>query len=304
MVRKQNKHQPLDPSVHRLIVKRVQSSNVAGYKFLYTLGTNTRKKYYSLANKKYPIGAVLLCSVKTADGPDGEVFFTRINNDPSSTFTTMSGGNPVLLRDYSAPSAPDKAETSGQEPKPENPKIKKPEIEDKVKLSPLHKRYRRDKRYFFVVTNKRNSLGNQIVADRSGREHLLTNTTTEYPVGATVCCTVIGFSWNLNATNEGEYLILSSPRIVPPKEETTNTGRATYIKSPIWWHAEVQDLGKHKCGKPFVCNCCGGSFPANAGVRVDLKDIYFCNSCAKLIYDPKDRGSSRFYISTPMGNKR
>ena len=94
------------------------------------------------------------------------------------------------------------------------------------------------------------------------------------------------------------YLLLDTPRIIQNEENEY------YIKGPNKWYGEVQELGKHKCGKPFTCSCCGRDFPANAGWRVDLKEIYFCNACAKKIYEPIGRGNRHFIISTPMGNKR
>lgn len=68
--------------------------------------------------------------------------------------------------------------------------------------------------------------------------------------------------------------------------------------------SEVEGYSKHKCGKPFTCNCCGMSFLANEGWRVELKEIYLCNACARRIYVPGKRGNRHFYITTPMGNKR
>ena len=77
-----------------------------------------------------------------------------------------------------------------------------------------------------------------------------------------------------------------------------------YRKSPEQWHAEVGSDAKHKCGKPFVCNCCGGNFSKNQGYRVNFKEIYFCFECSKKIYKPSHRGWRGTIISIPMGNKR
>lgn len=77
-----------------------------------------------------------------------------------------------------------------------------------------------------------------------------------------------------------------------------------YRKSPEQWYAEVGMYDKHKCGKPFVCSCCGQSFAKNQGYRIDLKEIYFCFDCKKKIYKPSNSGWRGSVISIPMGNKR
>lgn len=77
-----------------------------------------------------------------------------------------------------------------------------------------------------------------------------------------------------------------------------------YRKTPEQWHGEVASLGKHKCGKPFICSCCGGSFAKNQGYRIDFKEIYFCFECKKKIFKPSHKGWRGSVISIPMGNKR
>lgn len=172
------------------------------------------------------------------------------------------------------------------------------EFDPKIQAS-LRKQYKIGERYQFVVTKRRDNAGNQIVQDRSGILHILSGTTSSYAAGDNVKCTVVSHSIAPSPATKNHYLSLSSPRVIRKVEEFVR-----YVKSPEKWHAEVQDLGRHKCGKPFKCNCCGRTFPANAGWRVDQKEIYFCNSCARKIYEPTGRGNSRFIISTPMGNKR
>jgi hypothetical protein len=77
-----------------------------------------------------------------------------------------------------------------------------------------------------------------------------------------------------------------------------------YRKPPEQWRAEVGMYDKHKCGKPFVCNCCGRSFDKNQGYRIELKEIYFCFECKKKIFKPSHKGWRGSVISIPMGNKR
>ena len=147
----------------------------------------------------------------------------------------------------------------------------------------LQKQYKKGERYTFIASDERDAHGCQIMKDVQGRRHLLTGAMSRYKNGDKVRCKVIGYGKKPVGPITGNYLVLSEPRRVselPPS------------------------LGRHKCGKPFTCNCCGKSFPANAGWRVDLRDIYFCNSCAKKVYEDKGRGNRHFIISTPMGNKR
>ena len=167
----------------------------------------------------------------------------------------------------------------------------------KDRLKSLQSNYEKGKRYAFVVTGRVDNAGHQLVRDSFGDVHTLISD-SKYSAGDEVKCTVSSFSSTIKETLADCHLVLTSPRIVQQEEPVH------YLKAPSIWSGEVQDLGKHKCGKPFMCSCCGRSFPANAGWRVDLKDIYFCNSCAKKIYEPKGRGNRHFIISTPMGNKR
>lgn len=70
-----------------------------------------------------------------------------------------------------------------------------------------------------------------------------------------------------------------------------------------FWQAQVDGYDKHLYGGTAVCSCCGRSFGAKQGYRVELKDIYFCLDCKRLIYPKSGRGYMRI-ISIPMGNKR
>ena len=126
-----------------------------------------------------------------------------------------------------------------------------------------------------------------------------------YYAGDRVSCKVTGVYSKILPS--GEVIVnlrLTEPRRLKPPTEKDPDEPITYVKRPEQWYREVIDFGKHKCGKPFTCSCCGKDFLANQGVRVDFKEIYFCNSCKKLIYEPSGRGWAGRIISTPMGNKR
>ena len=84
-------------------------------------------------------------------------------------------------------------------------------------------------------------------------------TTVRYSFGDEVKCTVIEYCSKVGDKMSRCYLLLDTPRIIQKEENEY------YIKSPSKWYGEVQELGKHKCGKPFTCSCCGRDFPANAG---------------------------------------
>lgn len=169
----------------------------------------------------------------------------------------------------------------------------------------LNNRFKKGERYIFIATEERDAYGYQIMKDENGRRHLLIGTSTRYEAGVKVKCTVIGYGKKPVATIKTKYLVLSQPR---KESEATRKPSSTYSFSSmpplVKGFSDVQGLGRHKCGKPFICSCCGKSFPANAGWRVDLRDIFFCNSCARKIYVGEGRGNRHFIISTPMGNKR
>lgn len=98
--------------------------------------------------------------------------------------------------------------------------------------------------------------------------------------------------------------VLMDPVPEAPKQVSAPAPRPLFRKTPEQWHGEVGNLGKHKCGKPFICSCCGGSFAKNQGYRIDFKEIYFCFECKKKIFKPSHKGWRGSVISIPMGNKR
>ena len=164
----------------------------------------------------------------------------------------------------------------------------------------LKKRYKVGERYQFVVTEAEDKKGCQFVEDAYGIKHKLTDTKTRYLPGENVRCTVILISQEQSSVTKNYFLVLSHPRVVGQREIVVRK----YVKSPAQWHSEVQGLDTHQSGKPFTCGCCGQDFPGRMGYRVDLKDVYFCKSCARKIFDPKERKTEPVLIYTPMGNKR
>ena len=265
-----------------MTVKSFQEWEREGYgKFLYHILDIKGNEYYATSNIIYALNQKVICCIIEDNG----FFFSYFYQDPSSSSIGMVEGDLVTRIRYLA----------------EHPKqIKKCYRQSPIissRKSVLFCKYEINERYIFEVTNKCDAKGNQILKDSSDRLHLLTGTNTRYEDGDEVKCTVIDLGRNLCDLIPGEYLILSEPRIV-------NKVETAYKKKPEEWYNEVSGLEWHKCGKPFRCNCCAQNYPANAGVRVDFKEVYFCNSCAKKIFEPKARGNKRFYILTPMGNKR
>ena len=157
------------------------------------------------------------------------------------------------------------------------------------------------KQYKFEVTSKLDSVlqDMRVVLDKNGDEHPVL-LSSEYFEGEYVICTVTGYS---SKVIKGEvrkpYLNLVFERLFDD-----NKSIIRYKRTPEKWFGEVEGFDKHKCGKPFTCSCCGRDFPANKGVKVDLKEIYFCDECKKQIYTPSGRGWNGIIIYTPMGNKR
>ena len=164
----------------------------------------------------------------------------------------------------------------------------------------LKSKYKVGKRYQYVITDVEDSKGHQFVEDSYGIKHKLTGTKTRYLPGENVRCTVILISREQSAITKDYFLVLSHPRVVGQRENVVRK----YVKSPAQWYSEVQGLDKHQSGRPFTCGCCGQDFPGRMGYRVDLKDVYFCKSCARKIFEPKERKTEPVLIYTPMGNKR
>lgn len=107
-------------------------------------------------------------------------------------------------------------------------------------------------------------------------------------------------------------LVLTKPRmhkiaISEKRKSTKSTMKPAHYypngKGPDVWYREVRHLDHHTATNPFKCSCCGGNFSARQGCKVELRDIYFCKSCADHIFKKSDKGYLRI-VYTPMGNKR
>ena len=283
--------------LYRLTVESVQEWNRYGNtKHLYSLSDKSGQLYHAVSDKTYPSGSIAVCRVEILKERKGNYYFSVFFQDESSKPVGLVDGE-VLPRHYFIASP-----TPTRTPVPRDKSKSKKEKKDKPETQPVYlNKYEKRGRYNFIATDERDEYGYQLMEDESGQLHLLTGTTQRYAKGEKVRCTVKGFGHKPVGKITGSYLVLSEPRKVVTERITVSI---PYVKSPDRWSAEVQGLGKHKCGKAFTCSCCGRSFPANAGVRVDLKEIYFCNSCARKIYEPVGRGNHHIFISTPMGNKR
>ncbi len=175
------------------------------------------------------------------------------------------------------------------------------------KLRVLKTRFKENTRYAFVVTEKQKGIVWGRVKDEYGWEHPV-NLPKRFEVGDCITCNVYGFFTKI--TEDGDVVVnlrLEDPRKLPANltpEEYEPEGPIQFIKAPEVWAREVDGLGKHICGKPFTCSCCGRDFPARKGYRIDLKDIYFCMDCKRKVFPPSGKGWRGRIISTPMGNKR
>lgn len=67
---------------------------------------------------------------------------------------------------------------------------------------------------------------------------------------------------------------------------------------------KMREYGFHKCGKSFVCSCCGESFDKNQGIKCDTRELYLCNRCRGGQRKKERTSNSLHAISIPMGNKR
>ena len=262
-------------------------------KYQYVVKDNKEKTYHTVSSQTYAPGTEVLCKVEVIKEFKGNVYFVAITGDDSSKSVAYVDNILTLRHHYIHAPGPKK-------PLIKHPKLKKAPPVPKYKASSSG--YVKGERYTFTATGEKDALGGQILRGELGGLHLLEKSTSQYEYGDKVRCTVRGFSSFEHDSLMGQYALLSEPRKLTVDSITVRyAGRS---KSPSQWASEVQGLGKHKCGKPFKCSCCGQQFPMNAGYRVDLKDIYFCNACAREIYEPGKRGNSHFFISTPMGNKR
>lgn len=245
--------------------------------------------YHTISSRTYSPGTEVLCRVEVLKEIKRNIFFVAITGDDTSKPVAYIDN--VLMQRQHYYYAPGYKKTI---------KAKKSPCLPKYKASSCG--YNKGDRYLFTATGEKDALGGQIFRGELGGLHLLEKSSVQYEYGDKVRCTVKGFSSFEHDSLIGQYALLSEPRKIA--SESTSVWYFGHSKTPSQWAREVQGLGKHKCGKPFKCSCCGHQFPMNSGFRIDFKDIYFCNACARDIFEPGKRGNSRFFIPTPMGNKR
>lgn len=173
----------------------------------------------------------------------------------------------------------------------------------------LTSRYQKGGRYAFIVTRKRLSPDKSTVEDKYGDTHQVV-LSGRFAEGDKISCIVRDFSVKMNKKNGTKaisVLTLEMPRKLPDKTEMDYyepVPAKHYVIPPSKIIDIVEGYGKHICGKPFVCTCCGESFPARKGYRIELKEIYLCMDCKREVFQPSGRGWRGRIISTPMGNKR
>ncbi len=212
----------------------------------------------------------------------------------SHTPSIITGCHYLVLSPQSATGNPQKKEPfSGQYLIPRKKKM------DGFDESFLMGEYDIGKRYLFVVVEGNDHQGRQFVEDSFGIKHILSGTKTQYQPGENVRCTVTEISTRQHEATGNYYMTVSYPRTANRESPLAN-----YVKSPQQWYHEVQGLDKHRSGVPFTCACCGRDFPGRMGYRVELRDIYFCKSCARQIFEPAGGRKGPVLIYTPMGNKR
>ena len=170
-------------------------------------------------------------------------------------------------------------------------------------------RYQKGGRYAFIITKKKFSPENSTVKDKYGEKHLVV-LPNRFMEGDRISCVVRDYTVRMNHKNgtvARSVLTLELPRKLPDKTEIDYyepVPAKHYLISPSKIADKVEGYGKHICGKPFVCTCCGGSFPARKGYRIELKEIYLCMDCKREVFQPSGKGWRGRIISTPMGNKR
>lgn len=262
-------------------------------KYQYVLEDNKEKTYHAVSSETYVLGSKVRCKVEVIKKFEGNVYIVSIIEDASSKPVAYVDNILILRKQYLRA-----INSKGLAGKPQRIK-KAPPVS---KYNAISDGYKKGERYTFSATGEKDAFGGQILRGELGGLHLLQKSSVQYECGDKVRCTVKGFSNHEHVPLKGLYAILSEARKITVESITVRYSAGS--KTPSQWAREVQGLGRHKCGKAFKCSCCGRQFPMNAGYRVDLKDIYFCNACARRIYEPGKRGNSHFYITTPMGNKR
>ena len=164
--------------------------------------------------------------------------------------------------------------------------------------------------YVFKVIRSRSHQGGReyVLADRFGQEQLLV-TGKKFENGDSIICQIRAFQRKYKHLNS---LALMNPRLYKAQKVKKASKPKAYLipvssypngKRPEAWFREVDGLGKHTATSPFRCSCCGRSFSARQGCKIEFRDIYFCKACADQIFKKSDNGYVHI-VYTPMGNKR
>lgn len=178
----------------------------------------------------------------------------------------------------------------------------------------LRKRYLQGSKHLFTIVARKKTKHafRYTLKDKYGYS-FETVDSVEMPLGAQVTCIIKGYNMNSNGTEHHlklravEYRLKPVARMPGASAPRTNiTGEPlrsrSFRKTPQQWFHEVDGYGKHIYGNAGTCSCCGREFGPKKGWRVELKDIYFCQSCKSQIYEPSGRGWMNI-IYTPMGGK-
>lgn len=183
-------------------------------------------------------------------------------------------------------------------------------IVDEYWLYKQCKLYELQSEYIFRVKSSRKYGKGRlyVLSDKLGHEQTVTSQ-IHFNDGDKIICKVRGFQ----RTNKHQNALLlidarlyeDAPikRAPKPRLHTTPASYYPKGKQPEAWFREVEGLGKHTATSAFKCSCCGRSFSARQGCKIEFRDIYFCKACADQIFKKSDKGYLRI-VYTPMGNKR
>ena len=177
----------------------------------------------------------------------------------------------------------------------------------------IRKQYLQGSKYEFTIVDKKKTKHafRYTLRDSFGYS-METVDSIDMPLGAIVTCLVKGY--NLNA-GVNHHLKLRAVEYRQRRTRVNAGGSASkgsvtgepprvypHGKTPQQWFHEVEGYGKHIYGNAGRCSCCGREFGPRKGWRVELKDIFFCQSCKNQIYEPSGRGYLNI-IYTPMGGQ-
>lgn len=285
---------------YRLIIvaRKIIGSDNGVTRFVYTLIDDNKQKYHTASNIKYSIGKEITCRIKVEHNRNRTIYLSAIAYDTTSKLYIKNT---------------EEEKTEGKKTQKETlipileqsqertAKRRKKKITQTSISQSFRNLYKKGNRYTFVVTDKKDKYGNLILEDFYGYNHVLLDNEVQYSAKEQLVCTVKSIEYESDESLLGIHLILSEPKI---DNNTYVPSKKRYDSRPESWTAKVDGYGKHRCGKAFTCNCCGRHFPKLSGWRVELKDLYFCDSCAASIFKPAGRGNHHVYIPTPMGNKR